>query len=281
VLLPLAERSGASIHYEVRGEGPVLVLLEGLGHGRWTWYRQVEDLSRFYRLLLVDNRGISPSTPLEGPYRVEEFARDTLAVLDQEGVSTAAILGVSLGGFIAQSVAAQQPDRVSALVLVSTSPGGPRARPMPMEIWRELNRTIPGETPRTRLDRTMRLAVSERFPETHREEWERLLDRRLAEPQSPEQWLFQASSSAGFDATPYARQLDKPVLIVVGTADRILPWTNSLWLYKLFPRASLLIFSGSHHLLHWERAEELDRQIRGFLGDLSRAAEEPFLEEVP
>jgi pimeloyl-ACP methyl ester carboxylesterase len=263
--MPIATRSGAGIHYEVVGQGPVLVLLEGLGYGSWMWRSQVDVLSRTHRLVVVDNRGISPSTPLPGPYSMEQFAQDALATLDAEGIDRASFLGVSMGGFIAQSVAALAPDRVERLVLVSTSPGGPDALPMPPATWAELTRLVPGETAVDRLRRTMALALTPEFVQTHGVELEELVKIRLAAPMDPAQWMFQAQSALMFNATTADRHFERPVLLMAGTQDRVVPWTNSLLLFHLLPSSALALFRGQNHLLFLEKAAEFNREVEEFL----------------
>ncbi len=278
--MPTATRDGVEIAYEVQGEGAPLVLLEGLGYGRWMWRYQVPDLPSRFRLLMVDNRGIGNSTPLAAPYTVEAFARDALAVLDAEGVEQAHVLGVSMGGFIAQAMAALAPKRCGRLVLVSTSPGGPRSLPMPQATWNELIREVPGESARDHLRRTMALAFTEAFARDRSAEFEALLDVRLTQPQGPDQWMFQASSSRDFDATHSDRRLELPALVIAGTEDRVLPWTNALLLHKAIPRASLLLFRGQNHLLFMERPAEFNAAVVGFLTATPEALAEGSVREV-
>jgi pimeloyl-ACP methyl ester carboxylesterase len=263
--MPVATRSVAEIHYEIAGNGPALVLLEGLGYGRWMWQNQLEALSRNYRLVLVDNRGIAPSTSLRGPYSMDEFARDALAVLDAEGIDRANFLGVSMGGFIAQSIAALAPHRVERLVLVSTSPGGPEALPMPPPTWAELTRMVPGESGLDRLRRTMALALTPEFVRDRAAEFEELLQARLEAPLDPTQLLFQAQSALTFDATVADRNVERPSLVMVGTDDRVLPWTNSLLLFRILRSPTLVVFRRQNHLLFLERAAEFNRAVEDFL----------------
>lgn len=278
--MPAAVREGAEISYEEQGRGAPLVLIEGLGYGRWMWRYQVPELSSRFRLLLVDNRGIGSSTPLTAPYSIDAFARDVLGVLDAAGIEQAHLLGVSMGGFIAQALAALAPKRCGRLVLVSTSPGGPRALPMPQTTWNELVRVVPGESDRERLRRTMALALTGGFTKDRAAEFEALLDVRLTALQAPDQWMFQATSSRDFDALASDGQLASPALVVAGTEDRVLPWTNALLLYKAIPRASLLLFHGQNHLLFMERAAEFNAAVAELLASPSTTGPDGSVREV-
>jgi len=126
-----ADSAGVRIAYELRGTGAPLVLIHGLAYDRYGWGRLPELLAERFRVLLLDNRGVGESDAPEGPYAVSQLAADVVAVLDDAGLERTNVLGVSLGGYIAQEVALSYPRRVERLVLCSTSPGGPNAYPMP------------------------------------------------------------------------------------------------------------------------------------------------------
>jgi 3-oxoadipate enol-lactonase len=276
--MPHATRNDAEIYYETRGHGPPLLLLEGLGYGLWMWRGQSPALEDRFRLILVDNRGVGRSTPLPGPYSVPEFARDALAVLDAEGVERTAVLGPSMGGFIAQSLAAIAPARVSALVLACTSAGGPTSLPIPPATFAEMTRPVPNESPGDRLRRTMSLALTPEYPREHAEEFERIIADRIASPTDPTQWTFQALSPREFDARESDSRLAIRTLITTGTEDRVVPWVNSLALYRLIPNASLALFHGQNHLHLLERAAEYNQVVQEFL---AAPADAPaFVKEV-
>ena len=115
------------IAWESQGEGVPVLLMHGLGYTREGWGPLRELLARRYRVVSFDNRGIGQSEIPPGPYTVEELAGDAAQVLDEAGVERAHVIGASLGGFAAQVLAAEQPERVHRLVLVGSSPGGPHA----------------------------------------------------------------------------------------------------------------------------------------------------------
>jgi len=278
--MPTARRDGAEIYYEVRGEGPPLLLVEGLGYGTWMWRGQSPALETTFRLILFDNRGVGRSTPLPGPYTIAEFARDALAVLDAERVDRAAVLGASMGGLIAQSVAALAPERVSALVLACTLPGGPRSKPMPVETWTEVTRQVPGEVETDRLRRTMGVAMTPSFPRDHPEVVDAIVADRIASPTDATQWMYQALSAQNFDATESDARLEIPVLITTGTEDRVVPWSNSLLLYKTIPRASLVLFHGQNHLHLIERTVEFNDAVVRFLAKSPSTIPPGSVEEV-
>src|SRR5215472_15604419 len=103
--MKVAQSEGVRIAYEECGDGPPLLLVHGLGYDHHGWGPLPALLDGDFRLLLVDNRGVGESEAPEGPYTVAELAADAAAVLDAAGVERAHVVGVSLGGFIAQEIA--------------------------------------------------------------------------------------------------------------------------------------------------------------------------------
>ena len=117
--MPLTITDNTSIDYDVQGEGPPLLLINGLGFGRWGWFKQVPAFTRHFETITFDIRG-------ERGLRngVADLTGEAVALLDHLGVGKTHVLGTSLGGFVAQELALARPDLVDRLVLVCTSYGG-------------------------------------------------------------------------------------------------------------------------------------------------------------
>jgi pimeloyl-ACP methyl ester carboxylesterase len=269
---------GSKIYYEEYGKGVPLLFLEGLGYSTWMWYKQVDELAEGYRCILIDNRGVGKSERLSGPYTIDFYARDAIAVLEELGVRSTFLVGVSMGGFIAQSIASKMKERVQGMVLISTSCGGRISLPMPTETWKELNRNIEGEDYAGRIERVMKLALTDSFPYMNAEEFQRIIKLRLIEPQDREQWLFQAMSSVNFDACDSDSKLEAPALIMAGMKDKVMPWLNSLYLFKVIPNASLVLFSQQNHLLFIEEYKKVNEKIKSFVSDVTKGSFFPRIE---
>ncbi|MCK5654501.1 MAG: alpha/beta fold hydrolase, partial [Dehalococcoidia bacterium] len=119
--MPKAKVNEVNIDYAVHGQGEPLVLIQGLGGPRSGWIFQTRAFGKYYRVITFDNRGVGKSDKPGGSYTVRTMADDTIALLDYLGVDKAHVLGISLGGMIAQEIAINYPERVRKLILACTA----------------------------------------------------------------------------------------------------------------------------------------------------------------
>ena len=136
--MPKIQSNGIELYYEVHGEGRPLVLISGLGYSSWQWHKMVPFLAEHFQVIIFDNRGVGESDKLEGPYSAQLLAADTVGLLDALGLEKAIIAGHSMGGFIAQAIALDYPQRVEKLILCSTNFGGPNHVPVTPEAMKVL-----------------------------------------------------------------------------------------------------------------------------------------------
>ncbi len=268
------------IYYETHGTGIPLLFLEGLGYSVWMWDEQIPDISKWARCVLVDNRGVGKSTALKAPYSVKEFAEDSLKVMEALGISRFFVLGVSMGGFIAQELAHMAKDRVEGLILISTSCGGPLSLPMSKDTWDEMNKVVPGETAEEKIARTMRLALTDNFPRDRKVEFDAVVKKRGSSLPGQDQVVYQALATRDFDACDRNRELTMPSLLMCGTDDRVLPWTNSLILFKVLSNSSLLIFRDQNHLLFIEEADRVNGEVSSFIKEVESGTYRTSIREV-
>ena len=237
-----------------------MLLIQGLGYGRWGWEPVVPGLAERHRVVSFDNRGIGESDKPEGPYTAREMAGDALQVLDEAGIGRAHVVGASLGGMIAQELAAAAPERLDRLVLCCTTPGGPGAVPMP-EVTVRLFAEAPSLAPDVALRRFVENALGERPPAELVDE---LVARRVASPPDPAGWQAQAAAGLGFQGVE--AELAAPTLILAGTADNVVDHRNADVLAARIPGARVELIAGAGHLFFWEQPAESVRIINEFLG---------------
>lgn len=267
--MPSVTRDGVTIDYAVDGDpdGPTVLLLEGLGYGRWMWRWLAEALADDYEVLRPDNRGTGDSDVPEGPYSAAEMAADAAAVLDDRGVDAVHVCGASMGGMIAQELALAD-DRVASLTLLCTSPGGDEAAPTPPEVQEHIFSAPEDADPRERIRYLMEPAVSEGFYEREPELVDRIVDWRLAGDATPTGREAQAAAVAAFDASDRLDDLSVPTLVLHGTADRVLPVENADLLAELLPHAEVDLFEGGPHLFFVEERERVNDRVRSFLSEV-------------
>jgi len=124
--VPKVSVNGFSLYYEIQGDGEPVVLIPGFAAGRETWVLQTPSLSRDFRVITFDPRGVSESDKPEGPQSISLLADDLAHLLQALGISKAHIVGASFGGFVAQEFALRYPFMTRKLVLCCTSFGGPK-----------------------------------------------------------------------------------------------------------------------------------------------------------
>jgi 3-oxoadipate enol-lactonase len=255
-----------SVHiaWERRGEGPPLVLVHGLGYGRWGWEPVVDGLADRFEVILFDNRGIGGSDVPPGPYTAAEMAADVERVLDEARLDSAHVLGTSLGGMIAQEFALTRPGRVDRLVLACTTPGGPEAFPLP-EGTLQLIAEAPLLEPVVALRRFVENALAPATVAERPELVERIVARRLGAPQDPAAWVAQAAAGAVFDRFAAMGRISAPTLVQHGTEDRVVDVRNASVLAAGIPDARLELFEGGGHLYFWEQPERFVASVAAFL----------------
>ena len=121
--MPKAEVNGIGMYYQVHGRGEPLVLIPGLGADHTSWFLQARAFKKHYRVITFDCRGMGKTDKPADPFTLETMADDVVALMDHLGADVANIVAVSMGGLVAQEIALDYPDRVSKLVLASSTSG--------------------------------------------------------------------------------------------------------------------------------------------------------------
>ena len=257
----IADSQGVRIAWEEHGDGPPLLLVQGLGYGRWGWEPVVPRLAERRRVIVFDNRGIGDSDRPQGPYTAAEMAGDALAVLDAAGVARADVLGASLGGAVAQELALRHAERLEKLVLVATMSGMTNMHPIPAQTLQLMGEAATLE-PAVALRRFIENALE---PEPDAAVVERLVELRTANPPDPVGWAAQAGIWTTFDVWDELPSIDLPTLVVQGEGDVVVDPRNAALLAERIPGAQLELVAGGH-LFFWNRPAEFAKLVLEFLG---------------
>ena len=261
--MPEVIREGVRIHYDVFGEGPPVLMLMGLGVPARGWQTQVDALRSDFRLILPDNRGCGFSDAPAGPYTMEQFAADALAVLTKEGVERAHVVGISMGGMIAQRLALTAPERVQSLALLATHGGGPTSIPTAkaLRIFRQMGKN---PTPAERFELMGAVLYSGNFFEHNRHALKSgMQETILAQPMTPAAWRAQVSAIAGHLTLHELRRLPKvPTFIGGGLEDLAVRPINTRLLARLLPHARRVQWSGVGHGCNVQASALVNEELR-------------------
>ncbi len=256
-----AQLADVRIAYDVRGDGPPVLFVQGLGYGRGGWGPSPERLADAFTVVTFDNRGFGDSDKPPGPYTTAQLAADALGVLDAAGLERAHVVGASLGGMIAQELVLAAPERVERLVLCCTTPGGADAAPMPsrtVALMLEAPRLDPREAQR-------RFVVNALAPEAPGALVDEICAYRAAHPPDPAGWQSLAAAGAAHDALSRLGEIAAPTLVLHGTSDNVVDPRNAELLAARIPGATLEWFDGAGHLFPWEEPDRFARVLREFL----------------
>lgn len=266
--MPAAVLNGIEIYYEVHGIGDPLVLISGLGYSVWQWHKMIPFLAQKYQIITLDNRGVGLSSKPAGPYTAAMLAGDIAALLDHLKIAKTAILGHSMGGFIAQAFALTYPERLTKLILCSTNFGGPHHIPITAEAMKVLSDY--NSDPVTRFKNGLMVSTAPGFAEKNPEMIQQWLEWRIKNPIDP--LGYQAQMGIGLsllaEASAFEHKLPaitKPTLILFGAHDKVVPPGNAELLAAQIPNSKTAIFQDAGHFFPIEIPEEASRVIDKFL----------------
>ncbi len=267
--MPFIQSNGINIAYEINGTGKPLVLITGVGYGKWFWHKVVPGLAKDFQVITFDNRGAGNSDKPDGPYTVPMMAADTAGLLDALHVKGAYIMGHSLGGYIAQELVVTRSDLVGKMILASTNYGGMKVVPITPEAMKVL--TDRSGDPVELVKRGIAIACAPGFAERHMEIVQELLQYRFTNPVPPAQYAAQVSAGAGTMAYTDAMVDDRmnaikvPTLILFGEFDMVVPPGNASLLADKIRGAQVKILPGVGHVFPIEDPAATVDAVTSFL----------------
>lgn len=262
-----ARNGRARLYYEVRGneQGPPLLLIRGLIRNLHHWGEFADQLEDQFCLILFDNRGVGRSNTPPPPYSTAQMADDAIAVLSAAGFERAHVMGMSLGGMIAQQVALRHPERVNRLILGCTRGHRRAGPPMRMSVVYEMlssARLEPDEAVRS----SAPLALSPHFVEQNPQVIDRWVELARQYPPTRAAFLGQVAAAARHDTRGKLRRVQHPTLVVTGDADRLIHPRCSELLARELPNAELRLLFGAAHDFTTEIPQQSSELVAEFLG---------------
>ena len=257
--MPFCETRGVRIHYDVQGQGEQMVLIHANPFDRRLWMFQAARYSAFYKVINIDLRSYGHSQTVLTRYSLPELKEDVLAVLAQEGVTSAIFMGVSVGSGLCLLMGLDHPDMTKAIVPVGGSASGP-------ENVERITSQIHQETLAQDIMRLMVSYTAPGFAETPKGRWllNQFIDR--AGEMSAEGISNVFRARAGFDMAPRLPQMRVPTLVVNGEFDGSLE--RGKITATIVPGARHAVIKGTGHACVIEDPVGFDAAVVPFLRDL-------------
>lgn len=259
--MPTAPVRDGHLSYEQAGQGPLVVLLHGIGGSARSWRHQLTGLADTFTVVAWDARGYGGSSDPPAGWTIADYADDLAALLDHLGAPRAHVVGLSMGGVIALAFADRHPQRLDRLVLADTYCGGG---------------TLPPAERQARLERRLAAVASGNLAQFARERAAELLSPQapatlhdevaaIMAALHPQGYRQAAIALAEADYRHVLPTIVAPTLVIWGSEDRVLPRAESERLAAGIPGARLAIIEGAGHAANQERPEEFNRLVRAFL----------------
>jgi 3-oxoadipate enol-lactonase len=259
---------GLRLAYEEVGPShpaSTVILLCGIGAKRQGWYKQLPVLGRRFRTLAPDYRDVGDSDAAPGPYGIADLAEDVAGMAGTLGVKRAAVVGISMGGFIALELVLRHPELVEKLGLVVTSAGGATHVPTSREIMALL---MPGESEVETGEGARRVCsavAAPGFAERHPEEIDTFIEIARHQPMSRDAYLRQLAACRAHDVSTRLEEIDAPTLVIHGEVDPLVPVANGRMLAERIRGAQLVVYPAVGHIPEVECADDFNRDLVAFL----------------
>ena len=262
------EKRRFSGHFEEMGTGPPLLCCPGFGCSNWIFKDLALAMESSARWIMPDPRGMGLSPKAHESYTIADLADDGSLLMDDLGHERFWVMGISMGGFIAQSLALAHPNRVSGLLLLCTTGPGPDFPQLPeleeplLRAWYDMD---PATVVRANTDATVHPGLKRRNPQRYLE----IVDAKLRHRAELDQVLLQREATRTYlkEARPLER-IACPTLVLCGENDRFVVPESSRLLAEKIPGAELRLFPQSDHLFFLEKTAEVTAAIREFLESL-------------
>lgn len=260
--MPKVEVQGSEFHYERGGSGEPLLLIQGMSGTHVSWGEPFKGaLEESFDVVAFDNRGIGFSAPVESPFTIAEMAADTAGLLDQLEIESAHVVGISMGGMIAQELALAHPDRLRSLTLGCTYCGGDGSQLMPQENAEKLLAGFASGDREQALQAGYEVNLSPGF-RADEDAFIAFHEMATSVPAAREVIQLQLQAILGHDTSGRLGEIGTPTLIIHGTVDGVLPFANGKQIASLIPAARFEVFKDIGHMFWWEQPQRSAELIR-------------------
>jgi pimeloyl-ACP methyl ester carboxylesterase len=260
--MPKVELAGTELHYERAGAGEPLLLIQGMSANHKAWGRPFSSLlERDFEVISFDNRGMGLSRPATEAFSIAEMAADTAGLLDALEIESTHVLGISMGGMIAQELALAHPQKLRSLTIGCSYCGGEGSQLMDPADFQGLVEAMGSGDAQLVFQAMYELNLSPGFrsEESHFSEFTAMAE---ALPAPRETIGFQVQAITAHDTRDRLPNLSTPTLVIHGTVDRVLGYPNGPLIASLIPGARLETYEDVGHMFWWEQPERSAELVR-------------------
>src|ERR1700691_545634 len=229
--------NGVGLAYELRGDGAPIVMIHGAQGDQTMFAGLAADFSANYRFVRFDQRGSGLS---DKPYSIAMLADDTAGLMDHLGISAAHVIGVSMGGMIAEELALRHPQKIRSLVLGCTTAGGPKAIRLGGSALANAYSTQP-MTAEERGKALAEAAFSKGYLAQHPEIITSMIESRRQRPIDSSAFAHRMKAAAEHDTYERLPQIKSPTLVITGKDDALISWENSRIIAERIQGAKLVV----------------------------------------
>lgn len=274
--MPTAPSNGIDVYYEQHGSGEPLLLIMGLAGDSLAWLYQRDAFAAHYRTVVFDNRGVGRTSKPAGPYSIAQMADDAAGLMNALDIGRAHVVGVSMGGMIAQELALRHPQRVRSLVLGCTYArpdagvtatfeeslahfGGRKGADGAIEV------DLTTLDPMAFIQRLLPLTFTPQFMMNELPKMIQVFAGALQHGFDLGAIMSQVSATQAHDALDRLAQIAAPTLVLTGDSDLLIPPANSELIAARIPGATLQQIAGGSHGFNFEKPDEFNAAVLGFL----------------
>lgn len=239
-----------------------MLLVMGLGMRGALWRPQVEHLAPAHRVATYDHRGVGESEPPPGPFRMQDMAFDALRVADALGWHRFHLVGISMGGMVAQEVAIAAPERIASLALVATHPGGPGGLVPTSTGLRAFAGALLGPAAGRTTAMEKLLYPPAYLATVDRAALARRIGEQVAQPAPRRVVLLQLAAIARFDSRDRLGDITASTLVVQPSLDLLVRPHHAATLARGIPRSRLVPFPDAGHGIAYQHARALSEALR-------------------
>jgi pimeloyl-ACP methyl ester carboxylesterase len=260
--MPTVDTGRVQLSYERSGSGAPLLLIMGMSGTLLSWGEPFLDaLRESFEVITYDHRGVGDSTPVKESFTILDLAQDAAGLLSALNLDSAHVMGISMGGMVAQELALGYPERIRTLVLGCTYCGGEGSSLASEAVMGKLREGMASGDRERAIRGAWEVNVSERFA-ADSEAYGRFLELGLRRAVSVQVILEQIRAISGHDTSARLGGLAMPTMVIHGTADQMLPVANGRMIAELVSGSRLEILEQVGHLFFWERPGDSAELVR-------------------